>query len=180
MSTCTKAKFNWAASELNTTSLISSSGTNVTLPKEVRDSIKTFVVVSKWTQVVYVIAFAALILELVVGLFGFFSRIGLLLHFHRFRHLDRIRHLRLHPRNCHILRSCRRHRIHCQSLWGQSLDQYILPGRHLGCGCLLHRCGHLLAVVHLLLRCGSSQEQPQKHCGRWREVTLWRKRLSTC
>jgi hypothetical protein len=75
-SNCTKAKFNWAASELNTTSLISSTGTNVTLPKEIRDSLKTFIVVSKWTQVVYIIAFVALILELVVGLFGFCSRMG--------------------------------------------------------------------------------------------------------
>jgi len=77
--TCSKAKFNWAASELNTTNittLVSSTGTNVTLPKGIRDSLKTFTVVSKWTEVVYIIAFIAAVVELVVGLFGFCSRMG--------------------------------------------------------------------------------------------------------
>lgn len=77
--TCSKAKFNWAASELNVTNittLASSTGTNVTLPKEITNSLKTFTVVSKWTEVVYIIAFVATVLELVVGLFGFCSRIG--------------------------------------------------------------------------------------------------------
>lgn len=76
--TCSKAKFNWAASDLNTTNmtLTSSSGTTVTLPKEIRNSLKTFTVVSKWTEVVYIIAFVASVLEIVVGLFGFCSRIG--------------------------------------------------------------------------------------------------------
>jgi hypothetical protein len=77
--TCSKAKFNWAASELNTTNittLVSSTGTSVTLPKELTDSLKTFTVVSKWTEVVYIIAFVASVLELVVGLFGFCSRLG--------------------------------------------------------------------------------------------------------
>jgi hypothetical protein len=77
--TCSKGKFNWASSELNTTNittLASSTGTNVTLPKEIRNSLKTFTVVSKWTEVVYIIAFVASVLEIVVGLFGFCSRIG--------------------------------------------------------------------------------------------------------
>jgi hypothetical protein len=77
--TCTKAKFNWAASELNTTnitSLASSTGTSVTLPKSITDSLHTFTVVSKWTEVVYIIAFVASVLEIVVGLFGFCSRMG--------------------------------------------------------------------------------------------------------
>jgi hypothetical protein len=77
--TCSKGKFNWASSELNTTNitaLASSTGTNVTLPTEIRDSLKTFTVVSKWTEVVYIIAFVASVLEIVVGLFGFCSRMG--------------------------------------------------------------------------------------------------------
>jgi len=77
--TCSKGKFNWASSELNTTNittLASSTGTNVTLPKEIRDSLKTFTVVSKWTEVVYIIAFIASVFEIVVGLFGFCSRMG--------------------------------------------------------------------------------------------------------
>ena len=77
--TCSKGKFNWASSELNTTNittLASSTGTNVTLPKEIRDSLKTFTVVSKWTEVVYIIAFIASVLEIVVGLLGFCSRMG--------------------------------------------------------------------------------------------------------
>jgi len=77
--TCSKAKFNWAHTELNTsnlTTLASSTGTNVTLPKEITNSLKTFSVVSKWTEVVYIIAFVTSVLEIVVGLFGFCSRIG--------------------------------------------------------------------------------------------------------
>jgi hypothetical protein len=77
--TCSKGKFDWASSELNTTNitvLASSTGANVTLPKELRDSLHTFTVVSKWTEVVYIIAFVVSVLEIVVGLFGFCSRIG--------------------------------------------------------------------------------------------------------
>lgn len=77
--TCSKAKFNWAASELNTTNittLVSTTGTTVTLPKEIRDSLKTFTVVSKWTEVVYIIAFVTAVAEIIVGLFGFCSRMG--------------------------------------------------------------------------------------------------------
>lgn len=78
-SNCSKAKFNWASSELNTTkltNLASSTGVNVTLPESLRDSLKTFTAVIKWTEVVYIIAFCISVLELVVGLFGFCSRIG--------------------------------------------------------------------------------------------------------
>lgn len=77
--TCSKGKFNWASSELNTTNitvLASSTGANVTLPKELRDALHTFTVVSKWTEVVYIIAFVVSVLEIVVGVFGFCSRIG--------------------------------------------------------------------------------------------------------
>jgi len=81
---CTSAKFNWASSSLNTTELNekaaaigSAAGlTNLTFPKDVTNSLKTFAVVSKWTEVAYIIAFVFTVLELVVGLFGFCSRAG--------------------------------------------------------------------------------------------------------
>lgn len=78
-SNCSKAKFDWASSELNVTrltNLASTTGTNVTLPKSLTDSLKTFKVAIKWTEVVYIIAFVASVLELVVGIFAFCSRIG--------------------------------------------------------------------------------------------------------
>jgi len=81
--TCTKAKFDWAHSSLNTTAInekaqatSSAIGQNATLPKDVTNALKTYATVSKWTQVVYIIAFIITVLELVVGLFGFCSRAG--------------------------------------------------------------------------------------------------------
>lgn len=78
--TCSKAKFDWAHDSLNITAInakaSATSGTNATLPKDVTDALKTFSTVSKWTQVVYIIAFLLTVLELVVGLFGFCSRVG--------------------------------------------------------------------------------------------------------
>jgi hypothetical protein len=76
--TCSKAKFNYASSELNSTNitLIASNGVSVTLPKVVTNSLKTFTTVSRWTEVVYIVAFVASVLELVLGLFGFCSRVG--------------------------------------------------------------------------------------------------------
>jgi len=83
---CTSAKFNWAASALNTTAIdallnSNSAGVNVTLPKELTSSLKTFVVVSKWTQVVYIIAFVTCAIELFFGLFAICSRAGSCLTF---------------------------------------------------------------------------------------------------
>lgn len=77
--TCTKAKFDWASSQLNETAykqIASTTGTTVTLPKDVRGALKTFGYVSKWTQVVYIIAIIAAAVELVFGLFAICSRIG--------------------------------------------------------------------------------------------------------
>ncbi|TAQ91163.1 hypothetical protein B7494_g527 [Chlorociboria aeruginascens] len=79
---CTKGKFNWASSTLNTTSLdtltgaASAIGANVTFPKEVTDSLKTFAEVNKWTEVVYIIAMIATAVELVLGIFAICSRVG--------------------------------------------------------------------------------------------------------
>jgi hypothetical protein len=83
---CTSAKFNWAASALNTTAIdamlnANSAGVNVTLPEELTSSLKTFIVVSKWTQVVYIIAFVTCAIELFFGLFAICSRAGSCLTF---------------------------------------------------------------------------------------------------
>lgn len=76
---CTKASFNWAATALNTTtgefnSMLTSTGLNVTLPKEITDAVKAFGTVSKWTQIVFIIAYVALGVELFFGLFANCSR----------------------------------------------------------------------------------------------------------
>jgi len=78
---CSKAKFDWAHDSLNITAINekarSSSGiNNATLPKDITNSLKAFATVNKWTQVVYIIAFLLTVLELIVGIFGFFSRLG--------------------------------------------------------------------------------------------------------
>ncbi|RDL31111.1 uncharacterized protein BP5553_09900 [Venustampulla echinocandica] len=77
---CSKPKFNWATSATNVTELeqIASTKTNaaVKLPKELASALKTFTAVTKWTTVVYIIAIIATAVELVVGLFGFCSRVG--------------------------------------------------------------------------------------------------------
>ncbi|TGO41727.1 hypothetical protein BHYA_0017g00370 [Botrytis hyacinthi] len=75
--TCTKAKFNWAATSLNTSTidtLTSATGVNATLPSQVKHALKTFTAVSKWTQVVYIIAVIATALELFLGIFATCSR----------------------------------------------------------------------------------------------------------
>lgn len=76
--TCTKAQFDWAETYLNTTSLTSLSsaatGTNITLPTEITSSLNAFKTVTKWTEVVFIIAMIALGVELFFGLFTSCSR----------------------------------------------------------------------------------------------------------
>lgn len=76
---CTKAEFNWAARTLNNsensvTSLISSTGANLTIPTDITNAIKAFSTLAKWTQIVFLIAFGALALEIIFGLFTSCSR----------------------------------------------------------------------------------------------------------
>lgn len=82
---CTKAKFNWADSALNTTSIqelaIANSGVNFTLPKTLTTALHTFTVVNKWTEVVYIIAFITCAVELFFGIFAICSRVGSCLTF---------------------------------------------------------------------------------------------------
>jgi hypothetical protein len=83
--TCTKAKFGWASSALNTTAIetlaSSTAGQTVTLPKELKASLKTFTIFSMWTDVVYIIAFITCVVELFFGLFAICSRAGSCLTF---------------------------------------------------------------------------------------------------
>ncbi|KAK4035398.1 SUR7/PalI family-domain-containing protein [Parachaetomium inaequale] len=76
---CTKGAFDWAAHALNTTtgdfnSMLTSTGLNVTLPSGITDAVKAFGTVSKWTQVVFIIASVTLGVELFFGLFANCSR----------------------------------------------------------------------------------------------------------
>lgn len=77
---CTEAKFNWAASALNTTTIeklaSSTSGVTVTLPKSLTSALKTFTVFEKWTEVVYIIAVLTCAFEIFLSLFAFYSRAG--------------------------------------------------------------------------------------------------------
>ena len=81
---CTKGAYNWAASALNTTLLqgnisaasIAATGHNVTIPSSITDAVDTFSTISRWTQIVYIIALILTVLELVIGLFAFCSRIA--------------------------------------------------------------------------------------------------------
>jgi len=76
---CTKPAFNWAATALNKTTtdvktLITLSGQNITLPSGITDAINAFGTVSKWTQVTFIIAYVALGVELLFGIFANCSR----------------------------------------------------------------------------------------------------------
>lgn len=74
---CTKAEFDWASSKLSLDwleTLANDTGLNVTLPKELNDGLKLYATITKWTEVVFIIAIIALALELVVGLFTACSR----------------------------------------------------------------------------------------------------------
>ncbi|EPE10098.1 integral membrane protein [Ophiostoma piceae UAMH 11346] len=77
--TCTKPKFDWAAKTLNSsentlTNIISSTGLNLTIPSDIQDAIKVFSKLAKWTEVVFIIAFVALAVEIAFGLFTSCSR----------------------------------------------------------------------------------------------------------
>ncbi|KAK3329703.1 SUR7/PalI family-domain-containing protein [Apodospora peruviana] len=76
---CTKPTFNWAEKALNETTnnvnnLITLTGQNVTLPKTLTDAIGTFSTVTRWTEIVFIIAYVALGVELFFGIFANCSR----------------------------------------------------------------------------------------------------------
>lgn len=75
---CTKAKFDWASSALNTSFLEAvgtETGVQIKLPTEIQNALKAFRTVSKWTEVVFIVALVALGVELVVGIFSNCSRV---------------------------------------------------------------------------------------------------------
>ncbi|KAK2623832.1 hypothetical protein QTJ16_007013 [Diplocarpon rosae] len=82
---CTKPKYNWAASQLNTSVLeetaSSISGGSVSLPSELKTALKTFKNVSRWTQIVYLCAIVNCAAVVFLGVFGFCSRVGSCLTF---------------------------------------------------------------------------------------------------
>lgn len=76
---CTKPAFNWATTVLNETTndintLITLSGQNIELPREVGDAVEAFGTVSRWTQIVFIIAYVALGVEIFFGIFANCSR----------------------------------------------------------------------------------------------------------
>ncbi|TPX17972.1 uncharacterized protein E0L32_011973 [Thyridium curvatum] len=76
---CTKAKFNWAQDSLNKSTsnveaLMTLSGQKVQLPKEIKDAVSLFTNMIKWTEVVFIIAYVALGVELLMGVFANCSR----------------------------------------------------------------------------------------------------------
>ncbi|CAJ2500608.1 Uu.00g034610.m01.CDS01 [Anthostomella pinea] len=75
--TCTKAEFDWATKNLNTSwidQFSEVSHLNLTIPDGLNDGLNTYKTVNKWTEVVYIISMVALGLELFVGLFSAYSR----------------------------------------------------------------------------------------------------------
>lgn len=70
---CTKAKFDWASEALNTSYIEdfgSVAGVSIELPSEIKNSLKAFRQVSKWTEVAFIAAFIALAVEVVLGFFA--------------------------------------------------------------------------------------------------------------
>jgi hypothetical protein len=75
---CTGPQFNWAQGQLNaeefTNRFNQLADINVTIAPQIQSGLDAFIAVSRWTQIVYVIAMLSLGLELIVGLFTACSR----------------------------------------------------------------------------------------------------------
>lgn len=75
---CSKPKFDWPNEALNTSYVEhfgSAAGVEIDLPKEITDALKAFRHVTKWTEVAYIVAFIALAVEIVLGIFANCSRL---------------------------------------------------------------------------------------------------------
>ncbi|KAI7786628.1 integral membrane protein [Diaporthe eres] len=77
--TCEKAQFDWASNATSSfqaklDSVAGSSGENVTLPDSIKTAMNTFSTVTKWTEVVFIIAYIALGISLFLGIFANCSR----------------------------------------------------------------------------------------------------------
>ncbi|TQS37692.1 hypothetical protein Golomagni_01823 [Golovinomyces magnicellulatus] len=79
-SNCTDAKLNWAAESLDSKIIeqnaLASTGTNITLPQEMKAGLTSFVFVSKLTQLLYISALVSGTAEFIFGIIAIFSRIG--------------------------------------------------------------------------------------------------------
>jgi len=71
--TCSKSQFDWASKQINTTDIKDGSAT-IQLPKDIKDAVKTFQKLIKWSEVAFIISLVALGLELLIGIFSNFSR----------------------------------------------------------------------------------------------------------
>lgn len=79
VTTKSPSKFNYAANFTNTTAiehLSEEAHVTVAIPNAVNDGLKVFATLVKWTEVVFIIACGTTILTILVGIAGFFSRIG--------------------------------------------------------------------------------------------------------
>ena len=77
--TCMPARFDWAANATalttNLTNIANANGANFT-DSTLTNAVKTFGIVVKWTEIIYIIAGLLAVTELMVGIFAFRSRIG--------------------------------------------------------------------------------------------------------
>jgi hypothetical protein len=79
VTTKSKPTFDYASNFTDTTKLekaTSDAKISVTIPDAVKTGLKTFATLVKWTEVVYIIACVTTALTVLVGIAGFFSRIG--------------------------------------------------------------------------------------------------------
>lgn len=77
--TCKKASYNWAANATDSfedmvNDVSSSMGQNITIPSTIKSAMNTFSTITRWTEIVFIIAFIALAAEIVLGFFANCSR----------------------------------------------------------------------------------------------------------
>ncbi|KAL7791336.1 SUR7/PalI family domain-containing protein [Trichoderma ceciliae] len=72
--TCSKAEFDWATKQINVDD-IQEGGTTIQLPKDIKNALTAFRKLIKWSEILFIIALAALGLELLIGIFSNFSRV---------------------------------------------------------------------------------------------------------
>ncbi|ETS00643.1 hypothetical protein M419DRAFT_123872, partial [Trichoderma reesei RUT C-30] len=70
---CSKSQFDWASKQINASD-ITEGGTTIQLPKDVKDALKAFQKLIKWSEVAFIVALIGLGLELLIGIFSNFSR----------------------------------------------------------------------------------------------------------
>ncbi|KAL6876568.1 WD40 repeat-like protein [Trichoderma novae-zelandiae] len=70
---CSKGQFDWASKQINADD-IKEGSTTIQLPKDVKDALKAFQKLIKWSEVAFIVALVGLGLELLIGIFSNFSR----------------------------------------------------------------------------------------------------------